>query len=272
MLPSLKTLTLGVSGAAIATLCATSFAPSALAFSITSNGGVQVDTTDLNKSFTVNLNGSVATQAVAGLTSEATFKFLGFTPTTTSVTTGTGANRVTTLVTKTVAQFEILLKNTSSGSIGSRVSALGFNTDKTELSGSSTGVFTKAQTTNAAFPNQFGAIDVCYTNGNTCQGGQNGGVSNKTTLPGTYLQDTFIASLTLDGAVDSFILSNFGVRYQSISGTNLGTSGTGKVASVVLPPPPPPKVKKVPEPAIASSLAVAGLAVLKRKKKQQVNA
>jgi hypothetical protein len=270
---SKKTLTLGLSGITLAA-CALGFAPTASAFTF-SNGSVGVDTTDINKSFTVKFDGNVSTQTVSGLTSEATFKFLGFSPTSTTVTTGKGKNAVTTVLTQTIAQFEIILKNTSSGAIGSRVSALGFNTDKEEASGSASGLFSNS-VTGGMFPNQFGAVDVCFTNGSTCQGGQNGGVNNNQSLPGTFQQGTFLANVTLNGAVNSFTMSNLGVRYQSISGTNLGTSGTGKSVLFVPPVTPPPPPKKVPEPGVLGALAIAGLTAARLKKQksqtQTVNA
>lgn len=265
MSKSLQNLTVGLSALAIAAIGSASFASSASAFSFVNNT-VGVSTEDLNKSFTVKFDGSVETKTVSGLTSEATFKFLGFAPTSSTTTTGKGKNAVTTTVAQTIAQFEIVLNNTSSGAIGSRVSALGFNTDKQEAAASSSGLFTLAQL-GGAFPNGFGNIDVCYTNGNTCQGGQNGGVNNNQSLPGTFQQGSFLASLTLNGAVNSFSMSNLGVRYQSISGTSLGTSGTGKSVLFVPPVTPPPPPQKVPEPTALGSLMIAGLAALRLKKK-----
>ncbi|MBW4517028.1 MAG: cistern family PEP-CTERM protein [Timaviella obliquedivisa GSE-PSE-MK23-08B] len=267
MSKSLKNLTVGLSGLAIASICLTGFASSASAFSFTNNT-VGVSTEDLNKSFTVKFDGNVSTQTVSGLTSEATFKFLGFAPTSSTTTTGKGKSAVTTTVAQTIAQFEIVLKNTSSGAIGSRVSGLGFNTDKEETAASSSGLFTNGHL-NGSLPNQFGDIDVCYNDGNTCQGGQNGGVNNNQSLPGSFQQGSFLASLTLNGAINSFSLSNLGVRYQSISGTSLGTSGTGKSILFVPPVTPPPPTRKVPEPATIGALMITGLAALRFKKKRR---
>ncbi|NJR39189.1 MAG: cistern family PEP-CTERM protein [Leptolyngbyaceae cyanobacterium CSU_1_4] len=266
MSKSLKNLTVGWSGLAIASISSIGFASSASAFSFVNNT-VGVGTEDLNKSFTVKFDGNVSTQTVSGLTSEATFKFLGFAPTSSTTTTGKGKNQVTTTLAQTIAQFEVVLKNTSSGVIGSRVSALGFNTDQEEAAATSSGLFALGQL-GGAFPNQFGAIDVCYTNGNTCQGGQNGGVNNKESLPGTFQQGSFLASLTLNGAVNSFSMSNLGVRYQSISGTSLGTSGTGRSVLFIPPVTPPPTHRKVPEPTAIGALMMTALAALRFKKKR----
>lgn len=267
MSKSLKNLTVGLSGLAIATICSASFASSASAFSFVNNT-VGVSTEDLNKSFTVKFDGNVSTQTVSGLTSAATFKFLGFAPTSSTTTTGKGKTLVTTTVVQTIAQFEVMLKNTSSGAIGSRVSGLGFNTDKEEAAASSSGLFTKGHL-NGAFPNQFGNVDVCYNDGNTCQGGQNGGVNNNQSLPGTFQQGSFLASLTLNGSVNSFSMSNLGVRYQSISGTSLGTSGTGKSVLFIPPITPPPPHRKVPEPTAIGALMMTALAAFRFKKKHK---
>jgi hypothetical protein len=290
MSQSLKNLTIGLSGVAIATLCSTGFAPSASAFTFSNNNStVGVDATDIGKNFKINFNGNVATQDVSSLSARANFKFLGFSPTSTSVTTttttGKGKNAVTTTITttlvQTIARFEVVLKNTSDAALGSRVSALGFNTDKVEVAAKTeaisplpgaTKLFSGAAL-DGAFPNGFGKIDVCYTNGSTCQGGQNGGVSNQTTIPGTYQIGNFIASVTMNGAVNSFSMSNFGVRYQSISGTSggktfNGASGTGR-GTLFIPPITPPPVRRVPEPAAIGGLVFTGLVALRMKKKRQ---
>jgi hypothetical protein len=258
MSQSLKTLTLGLSGVAIATLCSTGFAPSASAFTF-GTSSVGVSTEDINKTFTVKFDGSIAEAGVSDLSSEATFKFLGFT---------------STSLAQTTAQFEIVLKNTTSGSLDSRVSVLGFNTDKVETNNGATasGLFTKG-VVGGSLPNQFGAIDVCYTSGTNCQGGRNGGVSNDSSLPGTYQEGRFLANFTIAGAVNSFTMSNFGVRYQSISGTSggktfNGDSGTGK-GTLFVPPVTPPPPRRVPEPAAIGGLVFTGLVAMRLKKKRQ---
>jgi hypothetical protein len=230
--------------------------PSASAFTFSANNDkVTIGSTDINKSFDILFNGNVATQNVNGLTSEATFKFLGFT------TTGTGTSA------KTEAKFDIKLTNTSNSGIISRTSALGFNVSRSLLGiGSDSGVLTgKTRATglfsndrSGAFPNQFGNVDVCFTDGNTCQGGSNGGVDND---PTTSILNTgnFTAILAFQGAVNSFDLNNFGARYQSISGSALGNSGTGTG-----------KVKrKVPEPAMNAALGIVAISALGLKKKNK---
>jgi hypothetical protein len=236
--------------------CLLAVVPSASAFTFSNNGkDVTITSADINKSFEINFNGNVSEKDVQGLSSTAIFKFLGFT------TVGSGAN------TKTEAKFDIILSNTSSNGITSRTSALGFNVSNTLLglgnpggSGNTrvSGLFTNDRS--GAFPNQFGSVDVCFTNGNTCQGGANGGVS--TGNPAA----SFSPILAFTGNVNSFTLSNFGVRYQSITGTNLGTSGTGK-GYYIAPPPPP---KKVPEPATAAAIGLFAVSAWQLKKKKLV--
>lgn len=240
--------------------CFLSVAPSASAFTFSGNGdSVTINANDINKSFEINFGGNVDTKDVNGLSAKATFKFLGFTPV------GSGSN------TKTEAKFDISLSNTSSNGITSRTSALGFNVDKALLgvgggnnnSGTgntrSSGLF--ANDRSGAFPNQFGNVNVCFTDGNTCQGGSNGGVSTGAS-PGV-----FSPILAFSGNVTSFTLSNLGVRYQSINGNNFnGASGTGR--GYYQAPPPPPK--KVPEPGTMAALglfAISAFGLSKKSKK-----
>jgi hypothetical protein len=198
--------------------------PSASAFTFSANNDtVSIGSTDTNKSFDIVFDGNVDTNNVNGLSSAATFKFLGFT----TIGTGTSA--------KTEAKFDIKLTNTSNSGITSRTSALGFDVSRSLLGVGSTGgsgntrvngLFSNDRS--GSFPNQFGSVDVCFTDGNTCQGGTNGGVDNN---PNTSIlnSDNFTAILAFQGSINSFDLNNFGARYQSISGNGFnGASGTGK--------------------------------------------
>nr|WP_290222579.1 cistern family PEP-CTERM protein [Trichocoleus desertorum] len=250
MLRSFTNLALGVS--VLSALGTLAIAPTASAF--TFNGsGIEIGTKDAGTSFKVNFDGNVSTKNVIGLSSEAIFKFLGF----------------TTVGSKTEAAFEITLDNTSSDGITSRTSALGFNVNQTLVgvggaSGSgntrSSGIFTNDMS--GSFPNQFGAVDVCFTSGNTCQGGKNGGVKTADS-PGK-----FSSTLAFSGNVQSFTLSNFGVRYQSIDGNGFkGDSGTGR-GIPVQPEPPKPPTKHVPEPSSTAALVVLGAGLLYGRKKR----
>ncbi|MBD2003089.1 MULTISPECIES: cistern family PEP-CTERM protein [Cyanophyceae] len=214
-----------------------------------SGDSVTIDSNDINQSFNVFFDGSINENNVSGLSSEAVFTFLGFKK--------VGSN--------TEAAFDILLKNTSSGGITSRTSALGFDVNLPLLgvgqpSGSEntrvSGLFTNDRS--GQFPNGFGDIDVCFTNGNTCQGGSNGGVT-------TGNSGTFSPILAFSGSVNTFTLSNFGVRYQSITGS-IGGSGTGQGTPS---PSPSPTPEPVPEPSTMGAIVLSGLALLRYGKKRK---
>jgi hypothetical protein len=250
MLKPSTNLALGLS--VLSVLGALAIAPAASAFTF-SGSSIEIGTQDVGASFKVNFDGNVSTKNVTGLASEAIFKFLGF----------------TTVGSKTEAAFEVTLDNTSSGGITSRTSALGFNVDQTlvgvgSASGSgntrSSGIF--ANDRSGSFPNQFGAVNVCFTDGNTCQGGSNGGVKTPDA------PDKFSSTLAFNGNVQRFTLSNFGVRYQSIDGNGFqGASGTGH-GTPIKPEPPKPPVKHVPEPSATAALGVVAAALIYRSKKR----
>lgn len=260
MLKHFPKLVLGLSALATVEILSLAIAPTASAFTISGTTITGLTNNDIGKAFEMDFNGSVNERSVTGLTSSALFTFQGFS--------ASGSN--------TNALFDVILRNTSSGGILSRVSAIGFNTNQTELGGSTsalapsnTALFSGANV-GGSFPNAFGNIDICFTNGNTCQGGQNGGVNNSTSLPGVYQQSSFRASVTMSGSVNSIAMSNFGVRYQSISGNGFnGASGTGRATTVrVYDPTPQPR--KVPEPATSLALGVAALSALKLRKPNSV--
>jgi hypothetical protein len=213
---------------------------------------INFNLSDVGKTFQFNFDGSVDTKNVTGLTSTAFFTLKSFNG--------------------TEAAFDVNLDNTSSDGIKSRTSGLGFNvysdlksTNKLDLASgktSASGLFSNS-VLDGAFPNKFGDIDVCFTKGNTCQGGENGGIKTDNGI------GKFSFNLAFNKTVDSFALGNLGVRYQSIEGTSLGTSGTGQGKYYQAPPPPP---KKVPEPSTTAALglfAVGGLKALKKKTLKQ---
>lgn len=165
---------------------------------------VTLDTGDVGESFTVEFDGNVEEDDVDGLTAEATFTLAS--------------------IMDEMWTFGVDLSNTSTAPIdASRVSALGFDTDP-DLTDAEvvSGIFDNA-ILDGSLPNQFGDIEVCFTDGNTCSGGQSGGV--------TLGNDgSFDIKLTFPVATTSVTLSNFGVRYQSIDSSTLnlsGASGTG---------------------------------------------
>jgi hypothetical protein len=258
----LKPLTLGLSVIGSVGVYSLTVAASASAFSFFDGGkAVGISDSDIGKEFTVNFDGSIDEKDVSGLSSEALFKFEGF----------------KTVGNKTEALFDVKLTNNSSNGITSRSSALGFNVlnfDGRSLGSTLSligvgntngegktrveGLFSKDHS--GSFPNDFKDIDVCFTNGNNCQGGGSGGVTTGT--PGN-----FKATLAFSGEVQSFALNNFGVRYQSINGqTFVGDSGTGRgTIDIGIPSESP---KQVPEPTATTALLLLGVGALKYAKKK----
>jgi hypothetical protein len=236
------------------------FASSASAFIVSGNESkVTIGTSDIGQWFDVEFGGNVDTKDVTGLSSVASFKFLGF------EVIGTGAN------TRTEARFDIKLFNTSGGGITSRTSALGFDTNIDLVGVGSAGgdgntrvlaqgsgglgtLFTNDR--GGSFPNQFGNVDVCFTNGNNCQGGSNGGVFSGNADNNS---SRFSAVLAFNGDINSFDIDNLGVRYQSINGAGFnGASGTGRGKV---------KRRKVSEPTTAVAIGLVAVTAFARRKK-----
>lgn len=189
-------------------------------------GAVVIQATDaVGSQFTVNFDGNVSETDVPGLTSTAVFTFGG--------------------VSGNSYLFSVELTNTSSMGITSRTSVLGFDVSPDLNGATSSGLFDTA-VLGGSLPNQFGDIEVCFKDGGgpNCQGGGGGGVATGDPA------ETFDIALIFADLPDSIELTNFGVRYQSIEGTDLGGSGTGRGTEV------PPT--EVPEPGMLALLG-AGL-------------
>jgi len=197
----------------------------------TAASAVPIDS--VGDTFTVSFDGNIDTDQTPGLTASATFLVTDL---------DAAAGRVV---------LRISLDNTSDASLwqSTRVSAIGFDVNGSLSSASASGLFQYALT-GGKFPNQFGPVDVCMVdNRNNCTGGQNGGV--------TLGQDGVITlTLSFAGPIGSLELTNFGVRYQSLSSSELGfrgASGTG--------------AGTVPEPRALALLGAAGLALLGRRRR-----
>ncbi len=188
-------------------------------------------------SFTVDFDGNVAGTSVPGLTAEAVFT-------------------VTSFTSSSIA-FKIDLTNTSSGGIGSRVSSLGFDTTPNLTGATSSGIFNFA-VLGSSYPNGFGSIETCFNDAqpNTCNGGGSGGVTTGT--------GTFNIVLDFTGPITQFSFDKFGVRYQSITGTTLGNSGTG-VGTVTTDPTPAPE----PTTMVLLGTGLVGAALARRRARQQ---
>lgn len=173
----------------------------AMADAITLNSG------DVGQSYALNFDGFADSTTVAGLSSTATFTLKG--------TTGTSYT------------FDYVLSNTTSDPLTSRVSSFAFNTDPTISSASSTGAFSYT-TLDSSYPNGIGAIDICFKDAATgsCSGGGSGGLADGTSGSGTF-------TLNFSQPLTSLTLSDFFVRYQSITGAGniTSASGTGTVTT-----------------------------------------
>ena len=173
---------------------------------------------DAGDSVVINYNGIVDGDVVNGLTSSLTLTFLGFT--------GNNAN------------FSYQLSNTSSGAItASRLSSFGFDVETANFSfansSETSSIFTKRNSGQFPQPNDGGGPrDFCMSAGPNCGGGGGGVLIGNSESAGFTLAFTSLPSMVE--------LSNFAVRYQSITGAQGGNSGIGVGT---------PSVDAVPEPA-----------------------
>lgn len=167
----------------------------ALADAITLGSG------DIGQSYTLGFNGYSGGTTVSGLKSTATFTLTG--------------------VTGTSYTFNYSLGNTTDSGVTSRLSSFAFNTDPNIASATSTGAFSYT-TLNSSYPNGIGAIDVCFKDAGTgsCAGGGSGGLTQGTTGTGSF-------TLNFSQPISSLTLSDFYVRYQSITGAGAISSASG---------------------------------------------
>ncbi|HEX4846763.1 MAG TPA: cistern family PEP-CTERM protein [Novosphingobium sp.] len=155
----------------------------------------------VGQSYTFNFDGFSGSTTIQGLTSLATFTL--------------------TAITGNSYTFNYSLTNTTSSPLTSRLSGFGFNTNPDITSASSTGAFSYT-TVGGSYPNGIGAIDVCFKDAKTgsCSGGGSGGLTTGTTGTGSF-------TLNFSQPVTSLSLSDFYVRYQSITGAGNITSASG---------------------------------------------
>lgn len=179
--------------AATATLAC---AAPAFADSITLGSG------DIGSSFSLNYDGFSDGTPISGLTGSTTFKL-----------TGVSGNDYT---------FDYNVANTSSAPVtDSRISSFAFNTDPTISSANSTGAFSYT-TLSSNYPNSIGTVDVCFKDAATgsCAGGASGGLNLGETGTGSF-------TLSFSAPVSALTLSDFYVRYQSITGVPGISSASG---------------------------------------------
>lgn len=210
-------------------------APAALADAIT------LGASNIGQSYTLNYNGFSGSTAISGLTGSTTFTLTGI----------SGDNYT----------FDYSVSNTSAAPVtGSRISSFAFDTNPTIAGATSTGAFAYT-TLNSNYPNGIGTVDVCFKDAltNSCSGGGSGGLTLGQTGTGSF-------TLSFSSPVSSLTLSNFAVRYQSITGvagissasglgtlTSSGSTSTGGTA--------------VPEPGMLGlfGLGLVGLALGRRR-------
>ncbi len=181
----------------------------------------------------LTFGGQVASTGVPNLTSTLKLTFNGF---------DMGGN----------ATLAYEMDNTSSAPIDSRVSAFGFDVLGAYVhvgNSSATGEYDSAASGNV--PEGFGFVELCFTAGSNCAGGGNGGIFSADPVATGNLVIAFSG-----GSPASLMLDRLFVRYQSISGTPLGTSGIGSqpITSFVDP-------GLVPEPATWTML-IAGFGLV----------
>lgn len=250
-----------LSSSVIATGLTLGTAISAQAFTFKDDGSIDFDTTMVGESFTVDFLGNSDTKNITNMTSEAVFTYQGFDVNNDAV-------------------FNIALTNTSTDGLTSRTSVLGFDVDPDIVNATVSGDFNDADF-NSAFPNQFGAIEVCFNSsrGPSCQGGGNGG----TTTGDGGINFTVALQFDPNVSITNFTLSNFGVRYQSINGTGIlddgstvqfnNDSGTGKGTPINPedndPDPDNQDPTDIPEPGTIFGLSLFTLAAAKFAKKKK---
>ena len=205
---------------------------------------ITIGSGNVGQSWDFAFNGYSGSTTVAGLTSTAKFTLTGVTPT--SYT------------------FNYSLSNTTSDPVNSRVSGFAFNTDPNIASATSTGAFSYT-TLGGNYPNGIGSVDVCFKDASTgsCAGGGSGGL---------FDGQTGIGSFTLNFAqpLTSLTLSDFFVRYQSITGAGNISSGSGTGTLTSTGGSTSTGGTPVPEPGMVGLLgaALAGLALARRRQQR----
>ncbi|WP_338244995.1 cistern family PEP-CTERM protein [Aurantiacibacter hainanensis] len=163
---------------------------------------------DIGSSFTIDFDGfaNSPTNTVDNLTSSITFTLEG--------------------VTGSAYTFGYLVDNTTGGGLTSNISSFAFNVDPDITAATSTGDYsfafvTDGQGSDPSYPNQIGAVDVCFKAANSGSCSNSGGISEGQSGSGTL-------SLLFGSDVSEITLSDFFVRYQGISGAGDVTSASGQ--------------------------------------------
>lgn len=126
--------------------------------------------------------------------------------------------------------FSYVLRNTSTaGGANSRVSGFAFNSSPDVRLVATLGEFSKILL-DGRYPNGIGDVEICLTGSNACQGGGRLGATHNDPATGLFL-------LGFARAPSSVTLSDFFVRYQSLSGLNRVTSASGQEVTAAVPEP-----------------------------------
>ena len=203
---------------------------------------ITLDPSSVGQSYTFNYNGFSDGTTINGLTASTTFTL-----------TSTTANSYT---------FSYSVANTTSDPLTSRISSFAFNTDPTISSATSTGAFSYT-TLDSNYPNGIGNVDVCFKDAATgsCAGGGGGGLTTSESGAGSF-------TLNFSSPISSLTLSDFFVRYQSITGAGNVTSanGAGTMTST--------GGTSVPEPGVLGMMlgGIAAIALLRRRRRPAVAA
>lgn len=163
---------------------------------------IEFDNSDINVDYTIDFNAFTGDGVINDLTSQLIL-------TLTSIVGGT-------------YNFDYSIINTTdpADTVDGRVSGFAFNTDPTLASASVNGTYTKVGY-DANYPNGIGNVDVCFKDSgsaNSCAGGGSAGPFAGQSGGGTL-------SLNFGGAVSTLTLSDFYVRYQSVTGAGIGSDG-----------------------------------------------
>ena len=197
---------------------------------------ITLDPSSVGQSYTFNYNGFSDGTTINGLTASTTFTL-----------TSTTANSYT---------FSYSVANTTSTPLTSRVSSFAFNTDPTISSATSTGAFSYT-TLDSNYPNGIGNVDVCFKDAATgsCAGGGSGGLTTGESGTGSF-------TLNFSSPISSLTLSDFFVRYQSITGAGNVTSASGEGTMTST------GGTSVPEPGVLGMMlgGIAAIALLRRRR------
>ena len=210
---------------------------------------ITLDSSDVGTSFTIDFDGFVdtATNTIEDLTSSITFTLQE--------------------VTGSSYTFGYLVDNTTSGGLTSNLSSFAFNVDPDISGATADGAYSFAfvsdgQANDPSYPNQVGAVDVCFKAANSGSCSNRGGVSEGSTGSGTL-------SLLFDPDAEQITLSDFFVRYQGITGADGVTSATGQSTTSGSTTSSTSSGTQVPEPGMAGllGLGILGLGLMRRRRR-----